>query len=339
MRILIARLGRAGDMVMITPALKALIQHFPDAEFTLLTSPDGKRLLNNYHSHIKHIWVWNRSSLTASIGKREIARKLRENVFDKIFCFETNPSITALFNTTTAEFYGHVGTSTLIHCAQIYLNIVARACAKLDTPLWVHLPDNKKAALDFDKELLRYGITELDTLVTIHPTYSGYSRFNLRKRSARIHKLWPTEKYASLAQQLTKLRLPNGSSPRIIIDLLDNEMPVGKKIIQQAGKCVQLINEKPNFERYKALLKRTNLLISPDTGPMHIAAAVGTRIVALFSGKDPADCGPFIDSKMFNILRAEDTKHPEQGIAAIEVHTVYNACVKQLNVALEKYSA
>lgn len=336
---MIVRIGRAGDMVMTTPAIRALLQCFPNSKFTMLTSTDGKRILHNYDSRIEDTWVWNRSSLTASIGKREIARKLRETVFDKIFCFETSPSITALFSNTSAEFYGHDSNPTLIHCAQTYLNIVARACPGLDTPLWTRLPVDKNAVRDFDKELLRYGITEIDTVVTIHPTYSGYSRFNLRKRGARVHKLWPTENYAYLAQRLAELRLPNGNSPRIIIDLLDNEMHVGKKIIQQTGNAVQLINEKPNFERYKALLKRTNLLVSPDTGPMHIAAAVGTRIVALFSGKDPADCGPFTDSKLFKILRAEDTKHAEQGIAAIDVSTVYNACVEQLNFDLEESSA
>lgn len=43
MKILVIRIGRAGDMVMITPALSALIDKYPNAEITVLTSPDGDR--------------------------------------------------------------------------------------------------------------------------------------------------------------------------------------------------------------------------------------------------------------------------------------------------------
>ena len=43
-KILIIRVGRAGDMVMCTPALSALLDHYPDAEFTFLTSAEGKQM-------------------------------------------------------------------------------------------------------------------------------------------------------------------------------------------------------------------------------------------------------------------------------------------------------
>ncbi len=49
MNILAVRVGRVGDTVMMTPALTALIKYYPDAEITLLVSPVGKLLLNDFH--------------------------------------------------------------------------------------------------------------------------------------------------------------------------------------------------------------------------------------------------------------------------------------------------
>ena len=68
---------------------------------------------------------------------------------------------------------------------------------------------------------------------------------------------------------------------------------------------------------------------------MHVASALGTRIIAFFSMKDPGDCGPFMPADCFKILRTEDTKEPERGVAAIDVDTVLRACRKQLKRALQ----
>jgi ADP-heptose:LPS heptosyltransferase len=68
-----------------------------------------------------------------------------------------------------------------------------------------------------------------------------------------------------------------------------------------------------------------NLLIVPNTGPMHIAAAVGTNIVSLFSIHNPKDCAPFTDESKLSVLRAENCKNPELGLAAISAEDVFQA--------------
>jgi ADP-heptose:LPS heptosyltransferase len=59
---------------------------------------------------------------------------------------------------------------------------------------------------------------------------------------------------------------------------------------------------------------------------MHIGAAVGTRLVALFAGHDPRDCGPYVPENQFAVLRAEDMPKPELGLAAISPEKVFEAC-------------
>ena len=72
------------------------------------------------------------------------------------------------------------------------------------------------------------------------------------------------------------------------------------------------------------------LLIAPDTGPAHIAAAVGTNLIALFSGHNPSDCAPYTSMNKLSVLRAEDCQHPENGLAAISAEDVFQASKKFL---------
>jgi ADP-heptose:LPS heptosyltransferase len=64
---------------------------------------------------------------------------------------------------------------------------------------------------------------------------------------------------------------------------------------------------------------------------MHVASALGTRIIAFFSMKDPGDCGPYMPHEKFIVLRTEDTDQPEIGVASIDVDSVLDASMKLLN--------
>ncbi len=106
---------------------------------------------------------------------------------------------------------------------------------------------------------------------------------------------------------------------------MPEEKELGMKIIEASQHNVKLLTPAPDFERYKATLARMDLLIVPNTGPMHIAAAVGTNIVSLFSIHNPKDCAPFTDQSKLTVLRAEDCQDPEQGLAAISADDVFQA--------------
>jgi len=331
MRILIVRIGRAGDIVMTTPALSALFHCYPDAEFTLFTSPDGNRLLRQYSSLIVDTWVWNRSKPGASLQKNKLRTKINNARFDKIFCFETSPSIAQLFADSGAILFQPEFTGKTLHAARLYLNMAERSCDMTFDHLYANLPVAENAIKQVNRELQNIGINDSDVVIAMHPTFSGYSHFPFIKYKARKNKLWPAARFAELGTRLSEYTLGNGNHPAIIIDLLETEAALGKTITKLSGDTIKLLTEPANMERYKALLKRCNLLISPDTGPMHIAAAVNTRIVALYSGKSPSDCGPYMPADRFIALQAENMSNPLQGIAAISVDAVYQACLQQLD--------
>lgn len=331
MKILAVRVGRVGDTVMMTPALTALIQYYPDAEITLLLSPVGKSLLNNFHPQIKDIWTWNRSGIIRPfIDKKNIIKKFKLTHFDKIICFDTSPRIGGLFSNAETGFHQYKGTSELTHCARAYLEFLARACNKPVVDTYNYLPVEEDARKQVDNELQQHGISNNDTVLMIHPTFSGYSQFGIRKRQAKLRKLWSPDNYGQLIKKITKETAASNRPVKVIMVLLADEISFGKQIVKKSNNNVLLLESKSTFERYKAMIQRANVLLTPDSGPMHMASALGTKIVALFSMKDPGDCGPFMEPSNFIILRSENTAHPERGIAAIDVTTVYNACMKLL---------
>jgi len=330
MEILAVRVGRVGDTVMMTPALTALIKYYPEANITLLVSPVGKLLLRDFHPQVKDIWTWNRSGLIKPvIDKNKLLKNLKSSHFDKIICFDTSHRIADLFSTIDTEFHQYKGSSKLKHCAKAYLDFLAEVCNKPVIETYNFLPVDDEARTQVDEELQKHGISPDEPLLMIHPTFSGYSRFGTRKRKAKLRKLWAPEKYGMLIDKMTKTAL-NDKKVKAIMVLLPDEFSFGERIKKYSNDNILLLKSESTFERYKSMIQRADLLLTPDSGPMHMASALGTKIVAFFSMKDPGDCGPYMDPSKFIVLRSENTAQPEQGINAIDVDTVFDACKKLL---------
>lgn len=328
MQILAVRVGRVGDTVMMTPALQAILQCHPDAELTILASPEGKSLLCDFSPAIKEIWTWDRHGpIQSFLNKRALQKKIAASSFDSIYCFDTSPRIAALFADSHCPFHWFHGSDTVKHTAKHYLDLVASVCDKPLADYYNHLPVDHEQSRLLDIELETVGITSQDIVVMMHPTFSGYTKLGLRKRTARIRKLWPAENYGALGKRLSDTETSDGRKIKPVIALLPKEISLGKEIVKHSDGAVTLLESQPTFGRYKALLKRADLLLTPDSGPMHIASALGTRIVAFFSMKDPGDCGPYMTTGNFTILRSDD---PVNGIANIDVDTVYHAIIQQL---------
>ncbi len=331
MKILAVRVGRVGDTVMMTPALTALLQYYPDAEITLLVSPVGKALLKDFHHNIRDIWTWNRSGLIKPvIDKNNILKKLGQTPFDKIICFDTSPRIGGLFENIKTDFKQYKGSAELKHCAKAYLDFVAEACDKPVVDSYNYLPVKDEDRNSVNEELQKHGISKTDRLLMIHPTFSGYSRFGIRKRHAKLRKLWSPQNYGALVKKIVSSHSNTATPVKAFMVLLPDEISYGEKIVKESGNNILLLKSESSFERYKAMIARANVLLTPDSGPMHMASALGTQVVAFFSMKDPGDCGPYMTPEKFIILRSENTAHPEKGIAAIDVDSVYNACTKLL---------
>lgn len=328
MKILAIRVGRAGDIVMVTPALRAILDKWPDAELHVVTSPDGKRVLKGFHERLSRLIIYQRKGLKGLLEKNRVRKEINQTSYDKVFCFELNPGFLKLVEQQKAELEQITEAATVTNYARRCLQVVCD-----DTEInnrWLYLPVTDEARSLAKQQLQDKDITDDDFVVGLHPSFSALRKFSFRNRDTRNQKGWPAENFAALARMLSNYGQTCKKRVYVVMDLVPEDRELGEKIVQLSDNKAVLFIPPLNFERYKALLQRMDLLVSPDTGPMHIAAAVGTRLVALFAGHDPRDCGPYVPDEQFTVLRAEDMAEPDQGLAALKPETVFEVCKKYL---------
>lgn len=320
--VLAVRVGRAGDMVMITPALRALLDRHPEADVHLLTSPEGRRVLHGFDPRLKCTLIYQRRGLGSFLARRRLKEEIAAGGYSHVYCFETNPTYRNLFQGLPAQCRFLDATAAPVPFPERCLNLVS--AARPEVP-WLWLPVSEAGRVDAQAMLAAAGIREGDFVVGLHPSSSAVGKSGLRGREARRRKAWPLASFARLALLLADYAARQGVKLRVMCDLLPEERALGQELVERSHGLVTLFTERPDFERYKATIARMNLLVTPDTGPMHIAAALGTPLVALFSGRDPRDCGPYTDPARYTLLRAEETERPQLGLAALTPDVVFAA--------------
>ncbi len=324
-KILVVRVGRVGDMVMITAALTAILKSFKQAEIHILTGSDGKRALNNFDTRITQFYLYNRKSINAGWIRYKLKRIIALENYTHIFCFETKPSYLKLFSKSQAAI--HVNKDCTLdknyawHCLQTVNRVTGQQSNE-----WVSLKVNEQAAKQSDDIFIENKIDKNVFIIGLHPSFSGLKKFKFRSQRSLHERGWPEENWAELACALKKHAEEKGIKIHIIMDLLEEDRALGERIVALSDNTITLLIPEMNFERYKATLKSMGLLITPNTGPMHVAGALGTKMVALFAVESPDNCGPYIPAEQYTPLMAEDMPNPESGLAAITVEHVLDAC-------------
>lgn len=326
-RVLVVRLGRIGDMVMITPALRAILARHPGAEIDLLTSPEGREVLRGFDARIASVTVHERRGLGESWRRHRLVRTLAGERYDHVYCFETNPSFHALLQRVPGEQHLLAASRERMPFPERCLRLVGIQPA---AATWAWLPVSAAANAAACASFEAVGIRGSDFVVGLHLTFSALGKLSFRGREARRRKTWPIGHFARLSALLAEHGRREGFDLRLVTVLLPQFRDLGAELVQRSEGRVTLFADAPDFERYKAMLARMNLFVGPDTGPTHVATALGTPLVALFCGADPGDCGPYTDPERYAVVRAEDTARPELGLAAISPEVVFEACRKFL---------
>ena len=115
-------------------------------------------------------------------------------------------------------------------------------------------------------------------LVVIHPGTSGFAAF----------KRWAPERYARVADRLVAER-----GADVVVTYGPQDLQVAEDVVSAMGRRGILSAPTRNLQQLSAILSRAELFIGADTGPMHMASALGVPVVALFGPKDPEQTGPY----------------------------------------------
>ena len=316
-KILVVRVGRAGDLVMITPALNALLAALPAAEIHLLTSAEGARVMRDYHPRLTRMWIYSRRFPRSLLMKSALTRAFVREGYERIYVLETKAAYGKWLRQVPGKIFALPPDEPQGHYCDRCLDVVQGSLDDLCPRGWVHLPVTAAGRKKARELLEENGVDPAAVLVGLHPTFSGSRLPLFRKRRDLGHRNWPPGHFARLGDLLRQQARARGREVAVVIDALPEEKPLVEPIIEAAGGAVTLLSGPPDFQRFKGLLEAMDVLVTPNTGPMHIAAAVGTPVVALFSRWAAEDCGPYTDPDRRVILRAEDTPDPGAGLAAI----------------------
>ena len=146
-------------------------------------------------------------------------------------------------------------------------------------------------------------------------------------------KCWPPERYGELCRLLDQDR-----GLRAVVNFGPGEGLLADAICRAAIPATPLRFE-TDIPHLMALLSRARLVVAGDTGPLHLAVALGTPVVALFGPTDPRRNGPYspADVVVQNTALAENTHHRGRDFAAsmlsITVKQVFSAVTSRLGRA------
>jgi heptosyltransferase-1 len=338
-RFLVIRLSSIGDIVHALPAVAALGETHPDAEIHWAVESRYAVLLEGnpfVHRVVKLDTLAWRRKLTSPAVIKEIfraIRSIREVRFDAALDFQGLYKSALIARLSRAGmrlgfaqnwlrepaagvFYTeYVAPRGRQHVIEMNLALVERlGVGRLDRVSWQFpLPQNPVDDEYVERQIGAFGGREF---MVINPGGGWMS------------KCWAPESYAALIRRL-EAEFPG----EILLTGSENEQEMIQGIIRQSGSP-RARGVSTSIVQFIALVRRAKLFLGGDTGPLHLAAAVKTPIVAIYGPTDPARNGPFSENDivLWNREPTTYTRRAERPtyLPGITVESVVEAIRKRL---------
>lgn len=293
-RILVRGVNWVGDAVMSTPALWAVRESFPGAEITLLANQLVAPLFSP-HPAVDRVMTFDRSGRHRGVaGRLRLAAEVRRQGFDLAVILPNS------FDSALIPFLAGIprrmgkssdGRGFMLtdrcrppvadpphHEVEYYLDLVScfGISSSRTVPLLTVTAEEDRAAAEL---LAAAGIGPDEQLLGINPG----AAYGSAKR-------WYPERFAEVGRRLAAER-----NARIVIFGGPGETEIAADIEGHlAGGCLSLAG-RTGMRQLMALIRRCNFFITNDSGPMHIAAAFGVPLAAIFGPTDHATTSPYSD--------------------------------------------
>ncbi len=302
-RYLFIRLSALGDVVNVLAALGALRAERPDAVVDWVVEDRVAPLLELVEG-IERVLVFprralRRPSLGAARALLSHQRRLREIEYDAAIDFQANLKGGAHLARARAKLRvgldrggsregahrfadvqvptprgGHRAARALALLAPLGVDGARRFSAgSVDRSAWPILIDDPAAAEDAERQLASTSRPR----ILLHP---GTSTFGAFKR-------WPAERFAELARRLGK----QGVAP-VSISYGPDEEPLAREVEDAAGSAALRLEPRHGLKGLVARLRRVDLVVAADSGPLLLASSLGVPTVGLFGPKDPTVYAP-----------------------------------------------
>jgi lipopolysaccharide heptosyltransferase II len=324
-RILIFNVNWLGDVLFSSATIRNIRYNFPDSFIACIIPSRCYHILKG-NPYLDEIIIFDEKDRHKSIfAKLNFVRLLKNKRFNTVFLLHR--SFTRALICWLAGIPERIGYSTnkrgflltqgiplpkkdSLHRIDYYLNIIEKAGLKIEdrySDFFI-----AKEEINFvDDFLNRQGIEKEGFLVAINPGGNW------------LPKRWPREYWIELSS-----RLITEFGAKVIITGAESDLPLAVDIKENMKELPIIASGKLNIKQLGALMKKVDLFITADTGPLHIANAVGTKkIIALFGPTSPEVTGPY-PSKNVTILKEDIGCN----IPCYEVSCKDNRCMKEITV-------
>lgn len=323
-KILVFNLNWLGDCLFSTPAIKAIRRVYPDSHISVIIPKNCFEILEGNPRINEIIFYDDKSTHKNIFSKLKFAQELRNKHFDIAIMFHRSfTRILLAYLAGIKERVGYYRKKTgflltkkvpflerdLVHRIDYFLNLV-------DSWLGVETQDKKyeffvpEEAREYIKEFLKDKVNEKDYLIALNPGGNWPP------------KRWPLDYFAKLADKLV-----DELNAKVVITGSPKDLDLAETISNLMCNKPIITCGKTNLKQLGALFERTDLVISCDSGPMHIAVSLGKKIIAIFGPTSPKISGPY-DSGNYYILQKDIGCH----VPCFEMNCYDNRCMKAISV-------
>jgi lipopolysaccharide heptosyltransferase II len=330
-KILVIKSSAIGDVLLATPVVENLRRNFPDAEIIFLTQKYCKEALSG-NPFITRVLTYDLSL----DGGWFIIKNIRKQRYDMVIDLFCNPR-TALITFLSSAKY------------KVGFRFKGRSYAY---NIKVKPRSSEVHNVEFNLDALRALDIKIESaqpkfyINDIHREFAD-NFFNEKKLIHRIviginpagtwnTKVWYTEKFEELIKRFDK------SCRFLIFWGNDSEKNIALRIKAAANGNVEIIPE-TNLKYMGALIEKCDLFLTNDTGPMHIASALGVNVAAIFGPTNSLLHGPLNKNSTVikntaltclgcNLTRIKDCPNEHKCMKDLSVNTVFNEIIKFLPV-------
>ncbi len=299
--ILVIKISSAGDVVLVTASLRAIRKRYPDAKIYCLVGRESREILQRC-PYVDELIVFD--SKNRDKGLRHLfkfAKKLRGYKFDKIIDFQNNRASHLLsFLSFPLESYGYDNKklgfllsnrikddagpiSPVNHQFRVLSMLGISPVEGSHLELWPSKEDEILAKSLLDAEWLG----NATNIVGI----------NMAASEKWDTKNWPLQYIARLCDILSAKNI------RVIVTGIEKDRDLARELLSLTRAKPAILVGKTDILQLAAVIKRCKAFVTPDSAPMHIAAAVGTPFVALFGPTDSLRHLPPADK--FSVLKRD----------------------------------
>ena len=311
-KILFITLNNLGDIILTTPVLDVLCRNFPNAEIDVITGPPGKDVFQD-HPSVRNVMV--RQKRMSIKGRVRELMALREIKYDLTVDMK-NSLIPWMVG---AKYCPKVAfpAKRALHKREEHLSKLSGM--GLDVPQDPHffIPVSEAEKNFIDRQI---GDAKSNGICVINPG----SKSHLKR--------WDVKKFSKLSDNIVnelgfKVFVIGNSDDADIVRMFEDN--VEQKVINLCGRT--------SLGALSELIKRSDIIVTNDSAPLHVASAAGTKSVAIFGPSDEKKYGP-ISSESIVVTPDKSCRPcsnalcsvgPEEGcISEISVEEVFEAVKK-----------